>query len=276
MSLRDVILKKMKHDSEFQKEVKVVRCVTVGVDYSESSAVYGREGFVWVREWGASGSTFQVFAPSVPHIVDLPVWVGRIRPDQNREILGVDWSIFPFLEDYDGELYSEQHHNSHEWADGLPGNDVVSIYPRAFVPGRLMYDHDTDFTVVINSMKYRHAGGIGTSNGEYLELDSYVPDAGKAVRLLVCINPKTSLISIFESAEVDNTDTPDYLDVPVGYIPIAYVLLDGDASELEEEDIVDARTFTTSGTTTMEQFLKVMHQLDIENTCHIVNGGVIP
>lgn len=276
MSLRDVIQAKIKNESKFARDGNIVRCETLGVDSKLTPAVNGRAGYVWLKEWGTNGIAFQVFTPNVISIVGLPVLVG-VPADSNstrRIVLGIDWSLYPDLTDFDGTNYLAKHAQSHEWPDEDPQYDAISVYPQSFVPLRTQFY--SAFIVFVNPAKYQRGAGISTFEGEYVDLSSYVPDPGYRARALLSLDPSTNIITVTISVLVVNTEDPVYIDTPAGLIPSGFVLLDGDELALTERDIANARAFIHTPSVTFNQVSLLLADLDKMLSYHIVNGGIIP
>ena len=276
MSLRDVIALKKEADKKFARDGNIVRCNTIGIDSVLTPAVSGRSGYVWVKEWGTNGIAFQVFTPNVITIIGLPVLVG-VPADSNstrRMVLGVDWSLYPDLTDYDGSIYMGKHASSHEWPDENPQYDAINTYAQSFVPLRTQFY--SDFVVFVSPALYQKGAGVVKFEGEYVDLLPYLPDPGYAIRVLLCLDAKTNSISVARSVRVVNTEEPDYITAPVGLIGSGYVRVDGDESVLTERDIANARAFLHTPSVTFEEIVMMYNDFDMQMSIHIVNGGILP
>ena len=277
-SIRDVIVAQQDKFAEFKKFENVIACKMRDVDLRYDPRVSGRTGWVWVQEEGTQ-SLFQAFNPHVTPIANLRVLVGipSDNSSSRRVVLSIDWSVYPDDGDnpFSGTIYTEKHSTTHEWSDSGYGTDAISVYQRAIVPFRVQVYNDT--MLVAMPGRYAHNGGISEFMGEYMELVALFPPVSTNYRrILIYLNPTTNALDYTCSDDAADPDDCEFVAAPVGYIPLAHVLLHGPNGILLEENISDARAFLVVPALSQSSYFELDHHRDIEWTLHIVNGGIIP
>ena len=245
-SLHDVVSNASdREQAAFEANLAIVKAHTIALDSEDSSAVDGRPGYKWVREYGLGGGVFQVPGMTVPSQPELPVLLGY-NPKQpwRRMILDVDWSSLLDMPDYTGETFLADHADTHEWPDGVFGSDVVNVYPRALTQLRT-YPGSAGLTVTVAPHRYVYESAMVEFEGHAdIDLTPYQPASGRAVRLLVSLDMIGVGIAITAGTEVADVSTivPQPPTFPSNAIWSALIRLDGAAVSIVEADILDIRT----------------------------------
>lgn len=261
--LRDLLIRLGRNDNQFEHFQRVVKGVTVGKDVSNSCAVTGRDGWIWVNELRL-GRVVQVFNQVVPELVNVPVLVGYSpKPPHRRQVIDVNWSDIQILEWYDdGDVYGAgPHAATHEWPDGEAGSDVVDVFRRAIVPLRVYPGTDTGIYagvyVDVAPMYYDYLGILEYYAGDTdVDLSAYVPSNDFTLTyVLIYLDVATgNITTISQSYEGtpyvgDNTPganiedhIPYFPNVPDQGIPAAVVVLDAANVIVAEADIIDVRS----------------------------------
>lgn len=246
MDLRDIIIARKKADKAFEPRRNIVKCVTVGVDDPLSCAVATRNGYIWVQEYGLASAYYQVLNTGVQNIVGQPVLVGH-EPHTpfRRVVLDTDWeTIAPYIPDDVDIVGVSNHAMTHEWPDGVPGSDPVSIYSRAIVPFRAMAFPDT-MLVYISPMVYILDGATHRFSEAWFDTLPFLPSAGYSVRILLYLDTTGSL-SYLESDESVTGVQPGFPDPPEGCIACAWIYLEDTYTEIDDTDVIDGRAFFTN------------------------------
>lgn len=280
--LRDVIQARQEREKQFERNLKIVNCVTIGVDDDKTPEVTGRSGYVWVRELNLSAGVFQVFNPGSQLRINMPVLVAyEPKPPYRRCIIQIHWDTVLDSGDYVGDPYLPNHHNSHEWLDNNPGPDAVNVYQRALVPLRTY--PKSGLTVTVAPAIYMYDGTVYRYNGEDVDITSYIPAVGYLVRILLYLDLTlpTPAIQVLEGATVTDVTTPEYISPPSKSIASSWVYLTATTTDIIESLITDARAFLCnvqsledilSSTTFLNQILTLDHHMDYEISRHIVEG----
>lgn len=274
MNIRDILLAQQQKTARFEPKRGIISCEMVGVDATNTPAVSGRPGYVWVREFGQGGGVFQCFNPHVQDRVGLTVLVGPDPQNTNRRVvLGVDWQTIVVGSAYEGEPYLANHASSHEWPDFTPGPDAVSVYPRSFAQLR-MYAGSGALEVSVSPYRYNKEGTVQEFVGETdIDMTSHIPDSGWRF-VLVYLDTDTNTIKTLEGAAATLIDSAVKPDCPIGHIPSAYIALVDSTALINESLIYDARMpFDETGQGiegTVNMLAWVEAELDYDITRHIV------
>lgn len=238
------------HDLTVETRREIVRAYTVGVDSSTTPAVTGRPGYIWVRERGGGSGVFQVLNSTVAEVIDLPVLIGY-TPNKpfRRMVIGLDVEQFAVIGTYSGNPYLPHHGASHEWPDGAPNNDVVSVYPRALTPLRTYAVSGSGLSVAVAAALYTNGNATVIFGGDYdVDLSGDIPvTANKSVAVLLYVDPDTNAIVTLAGSEYTTGATPDFPTIPDSVIPSAFVELHNGTAQITEADITDARVLFGSG-----------------------------
>lgn len=277
-NLREIIIERKKGNKNFQGKISVTRCVTVGIDYSNDCAVMNRQGYIWVREQRNDGAIFQVFNDCVKRLVGLYVLVSdEYGPPYRRRVVGVDWDVTPNTSDFPQNhvptVYS--HALSHEWQDTYPAADAISVYPRAIVPMRVNPSIEGGVKIDITRGIYSSSGIPISYAGEVgYELTSYVPATGYSLGVLVYLDLATGAVSHVLGTAVLNTLAVTYPDMLSYTIPLAYIKLTGDMTELLESNIIlDLRPIISVDNGSFRSEIAILAaEIDLQLSKHIVEG----
>lgn len=141
------------------------------------------------------------------------------------------------------------HARAHEWPNGLPGPDVVNVYPRSFT---LLRTTVLEGVIVrVATFYYLKNQEFKVFNGDTLNLTDYIPTTVNKTRLvLVGFDLTTETLGVVAGDESFNsalTPPPVPTGIPTTFIPSALVRLVTNTTEIFESDISDARTFFTLG-----------------------------
>lgn len=137
------------------------------------------------------------------------------------------------------------HHQAHEWKNGQPGNDSISVYPRMLNSLRTtVYE---GVIVRVSQHYYLRGGKIVFFPGGQLNLTDYIPVQSYYCRLiLIGLDTSTNSLSILSGAESLNTaitlpQLPE--NVPSTWILSAVVKLMAGTTVLTDLDITDAKEY---------------------------------
>lgn len=276
--IRDIVLERKKHDDSFERDRKLVKAVTAGVDSTTSIAVNGRPGYIWVKEFGQDGAVMQVFNTSVQDRVGLPVLIGyEPKPPFRRMVIGMDWEVFAVITNFSGSPYLPNHHTTHEWPDLNPAPDAVSVYARALVPLRT-YAY-SGMVVGIAPAIYIYNGVMARYNGGTLDLTTYIPTQTDYRRqVLVYLDIATNTALADPGIETPSVVPTDYNDIPDVALPSAWVELTEGMTTIYEYNITDARAFLSNtdeyaqSSTYLKQLALVEAEFDFALSKHVVEG----
>ncbi len=265
-----------------QRTIEPLRKITRGelIAVGGSVDVIGRPGYAWVREYGQSGGISQVFNPTVQSAEGLAVLIGHTpKAPYRRIILDVNWEMIADSPDYPGDPYLPMHHETHEWADGLRGSDAVTIYGRSLSMLRTYYQ--AGLAVGVTPLRYEQDGEIAYFVGhETLDISGDQPAAGLARYIMIYLDTDTNTIQTVAGDTAIDVETiiPPMPDAPQYGIPSAWVRLDGDATNIGDGDIVDARLIINEITGQMVPILASIaaaeEELDYDISRHIVEHAL--
>jgi hypothetical protein len=189
-------------------------------------------------------------------------------------VIGVDWDTVVSMGNFTpGNPFLVAHHETHEWPDGAPGNDVVQIYLRSLVPLRTYWT--VGFTVGIAPTVYVYSGNYQKYVGGTLDLTSYIPSVpGNAIIVLIYLNAVTNTISTLASAVYPIGGTPVYPDPLINTIPSAWIYLDTNMLALSETYIYDARVLfeIVDSASAVDKFAVLEAEFDMLMSRHVVEG----
>jgi len=282
-TIRDITLEKAKQSKRFEGFRRLTKCVTIGVDSSQSPSVTGRNGYVWCREYGLSSGAFQAFNPGAQLRVGIPVIVGdELHDPFRRVIIGFDWgTLETFLPEGEdpGDYNSGNHHRSHEWPDQNPQPDAVSIYQRALVPLRAM-PNGADMIIQVAPAVIHWNGVFTRYNGDTIDLSANTPSAGNVDRVLVYLDmTSTPTLTAVAAGEVASGSDPGWPDPPSKSIPIVWVDIADTDTSLDETDMTDARPivvyhvdYDTIIQNIVKQIAALGGEIDVIMTAHMTGG----
>lgn len=282
--VKEILLEQVRGGDKYDEKRKVIKAYTIGVDSDTSPAVAGREKFIWVRESVMNGAVHQVFNPdAIPLMTNFPCLITYSpRKPYRWEIYSVDWDGVYNFPSYTNQPFSYgTHAPNHEWPDGAPSTDPMSVYPRAFAPLRTYAG--TGLAVNVWAHRYWYESAIrefaGTANHS---LAAFQPASGLAVRILVYLNRITNVVQSVAGSAIGDSPvvTPPNPTIPNDAILSAFVRLDGDQTGFTESDIVDLRMHISeteqtevggSEIVTLDALALVESELDYDISRHVVN-----
>lgn len=193
-----------------------------------------------------STTFFEIFNRTVNPVNNWPILIGELPWQPGlTQVVDTDWSTFEQTGWGDTLGNTSPHAPTHEWPDGAPGSDAVSVHPRAIVPGRAFLSDSTPTVVYVNSFEYGTTGTLwpglpgvdlqplmsATVTGTMRYAGVYVDESTNS--LGVVTGGTTVYTSALEPPRVGFPET--------GAIPIARVRVYGGQAALTEADIKDAR-----------------------------------
>lgn len=214
----------------------------------------GVSGMVYVRVGQAVESAL---CESVPHIYDLPVWVGY-SPHQPGVLRVLSQRVMGPIDDGETVTNVAPHAASHEWfGEGVSGGtDVIKVRLQQFMPLRV-FAH-TGFTVAIwpGVVKTASAGYVlvadtnsyGAPIPKSVDLSTFRPTTTGNARLVLITLDTSGVVVVTPGTEVAiaNIGLDDIPAAPSGtqYILAAVRLWDGQEAIIENRDgtdIIDLR-----------------------------------
>lgn len=272
-------------DRNYWRELPFPKAHTIAIDFTDNARVDGRPGYSWVRLRGDNGGVFQALNGIVPDQPNLPVIVAPYpNHPYSFKILGMDRDYLVLMEGYEGQAFLPSHSGNHEWPDGYPGIDVVTVYPRAY--SQLRVQAGTGLTVNVSAYRYYdNTGAYVEWPGELnYDLSAHQPASGLALSVLVYYDPNTQQLGTVAGIAITDIDTiqPTHPDLPTDMLATALVRLDGDQTSFSESDILDVRqlldnsqiytTPTIVNAITLDQLALVEAEFDFALTTHVVMG----
>lgn len=168
------------------------------------------------------------------------------------------------------QILMPDHHRSHEWPNFAPGNDVVSLYPRAWAFLRTEY---REGTVIMDVSAFYYVDDDGVFHvfrESNINLTSNIPLTPNRARLVaVCLDTTTDTLVAINGSEVFSSAlTPlQPPSIPSNCIPSALVRLQTGQLAVEESDITDIREFLHPrpySITKVDELIKVLQdQIDV-------------
>jgi hypothetical protein len=262
--LKQIIQKQAQREVEsFEHNRKWSWGITVGVDYDDSPAVLGMPGYIYVREHSTQvdgrGGLLRVFNNTVPLQVGLMVKIARNPNDPSqRQVIGSDTGDTVYTSWWDGGPGSGgPHHESHEWPDGAPGSDPVSVYKRALVPLRTypsssLYAMNVDVAPILYKLNGVPVYYAGDSN---FDLSAYAPTAtSDTVYALIYLDTADNTLKVttetysggfWEGGLPGSTlaaNLPYFPSLPEGGMASAVIIIQGADTTVTESMIYDVRT----------------------------------
>ena len=262
--LKQIIQQQAQREVEsFEHNRKWSWGITVGVDYNDSPAVLGMPGYIYVREHSTQvdgrGGLLRVFNNTVPLQVGLMVKIARNPNDPSqRQVIGSDTGDTVYTSWWDGGPGSGgPHHESHEWPDGAPGSDPVSVYKRALVPLRTypsssLYAMNVDVAPILYKLNGVPTYYAGDSN---FDLSAYAPTAtSDTVYALIYLDTADNTLKVttetysggfWEGGLPGSTlaaNLPYFPSLPEGGMASAVIIIQGADTTVTESMIYDVRT----------------------------------
>ena len=281
MTLRDIVLQKQKSKATSEPKIIYTSGIQVAIDYIGDASVFGRPGYVWIKESGQNSGVFQCYSPTVRHTANIPVIVAH-QPTKplKRRVIDVDWDKLSIVDQ--GEPFALPiHHTTHEWPTMKPGSDVVQVYPRAIVPFRVFPIY-TKLSFAVGNSYYIYNGTMVQFTGliEWDLTDSLPITVGNYRIVLVYLDASTNAIEVLEGTESADP-LPEYPAPIAETLPLTYIRLAYGQTTLTEADIIDdVRPLFTFGSNVIDivsivnkYTATIEAEFDFVMTRHIVSGG---
>lgn len=169
------------------------------------------------------------------------------------------------------------HHKAHEWSNGVPGSDPVTVYPRMFAHLRTT-PISGQIRVNVSNFYWLENGVFKVFVGGTYNLTPHIPSTPDYVRLVaLCFDTETEELVAVESDEVfDSAITPPSLPVILTstYIPSALIRLSYGDTEIEEKDITDVRILlgNVGGSSSVSNLASLT---DVSDTISPNNGSTL-
>ena len=142
------------------------------------------------------------------------------------------------------QIHMPDHHKSHEWRNGVPPSDALTVHPRMFAMMRGIVVTGS-VLIKISPFYYVKDGAFHVVGETTLNTTPYLATTANKVRLAVVgFNISTEAIEVYTGNEiVFSAITPPPLPtgLPTGFFPSFLVRLRYNTLELFETDITDAR-----------------------------------
>jgi len=201
----------------------------------------------YVRFSRGSNEFFEVFNRLGVQVDGWPVLIGELPWQPGlTQVVDTDWSAYQQSGWGDSIGATTPHALTHEWPDGAPGADPMSVYLRSIVPGRAYVIGSGSTTVFVNAFDYEYLQ-TGTSWTGLPGIDlSPIMSAmvtGNARLMGLYLNPPTnSLVLITGTQDVfTQAFDPPAPAFPSAVLPIARIRVYGGQAGLKDVDIRDAR-----------------------------------
>lgn len=212
-----------------------------------------RAGYHWVRLYGTYEQGVQAYNNKTSATYDLDVYV-TIDPYRTEgvapyvvlgTVANVSTVMDPLLDEKSrAEEIVGSHAAAHEFSDMNVGRDALSIYARALAPLRVQEASPASMQVFVNSGYFIYSGENILFRGGLTRTIS-APASGIRSDLvyLDCINnivgveQGVAAITIYDIAEIPT--------LPASSLPLAYILLKPDTTNISEQNIFDYRPFLT-------------------------------
>jgi hypothetical protein len=145
------------------------------------------------------------------------------------------------------EIVIPDHHLAHQYANGVMGNDPISIHPRMLSLLRTTVKEENSVLLKVSPFHYVYNGEFKVFNGDDLNVTPYLPlTVNSAKLILVGLDTENNVLDVVEGDEVlDSAITPPPLpaSVPNAFVPSALIKLRYNITSLYDNDITDARTY---------------------------------
>jgi len=211
-----------------------------------SKDVAGKDGYVWVHEFGLNQSPAQALAGSLS--VQAGDWVWVLKDPKEP----AHWKIVGyFTGNLDPGVYSQvirhlvgEHAENHQYpSETDPGNDPVLVYQPALQMLKTIGD-GTTLTASVQNLIYHVNKVRRFFSGSTVDLTANVPAAGFTRKVLVYLDITTNTIKTVNGGLVATGGAipAPYPELPANAKPSAYVeLSSGQTSITTATDIEDSR-----------------------------------
>lgn len=146
--------------------------------------------------------------------------------------------------DNEFNIFTPGHHSTHEWGNGVPPDDALTVHPRMFALMRGVVIRGS-VRIKISPYYYIKDNAFHVVGETVLNTTPYLATQVNKVRLAVVgFNFDTEAIEVYTGAEIifsALTPPPLPTGLPDNFFPSFLVRLKYNATELFETDITDAR-----------------------------------
>jgi len=207
---------------------------------ADTCDVDGKPGWIWVRYDEDQSKVSSVFSEIRGLPEDVPVIIGKPYPNaEHEQVLGINWPLY-----YQGltnvvldQYVLPKHGESH----GEKASDRVPIGLGNIEPGRVRQSDPVSLSVYTERFDFTYANVVYRWGGGATDLTDHVPAGAGHLYVLVALDVSTQTISLTDGALVPLPVSPDLPTIPVGDIPLGYVMLEQGQTTITEDDIYDAR-----------------------------------
>ena len=260
-------------------DLAMFRYALTGDGSSAATAdVEGRSGWAWVRYDEKEDRASQVINNRYPGIAQgVPVVIGKEYPtDRYYQVLGLNTELYYRNTDpgtYPSYL-TPAHGSTHR---GDTGSDPVPVVTANIIHGRARQTNPVSMNVFVETLYYEYNSGIAFWPGGTISMSGHVPSGSNTHRyVLVSIDASTNTLVATDGIVSPTTVSPTLPNVPTQNIPIAAVMLQNGATEVDYDIIYDYRMlFAVAGSVAqmiVNQLAIVEDDLDFELSKHVVEG----
>jgi hypothetical protein len=241
--------------------------------------VTGRPMFVHVRI-GSDEVPGQAYNNCLPNRWNLPCIVGYAAEDPTLfQVISerACYIGYPGAEDLAAPRVPN-HHETHEWGNGLGGDDTVFVHVRQYRPFRIGKDDSGDFVVRVEGGAHYYAGAFYDLGDQTIDLAADQPAGTQGLYVLIYLAVDGTATAragtaIASAAMLDLT--ADCPTTNAGERACAAVRLYGWQTEIDDyNDIIDLREAGTIAQITdlLKQLALVEAEFDFLLSRHVVEG----
>ena len=240
--------------------------------------VTGRPMFVHVRV-GSDEVSGQAYNNCLPNRFNLPCIVGYAAEDPTLfQVISerACYIGYPGAEDLAAPRVPS-HHETHEWGNGLGGDDAVYVHVRQYRPFRVGKDESGDFVVRIEGGAH-YDGGFIQLEDQTIDLTASQPAGTQGLYALIYLATDGTATARVGTAAATAGALDLQTDCPVplaGERALAAVRLYGWQTEIDDyNDITDLREASTIAQITdlLKQLALVAAEFDFLLSRHVVEG----
>jgi len=251
---------------------------------ADTCDVDGKPGWIWVRFEEDQSKVSKVFCEIRGLPEDVPLVIGKPYPGaEHEQVLLINWTLY-----YQGltNLVLDQFTNPpHGDSHGERGSDRVPVGLRNMEPGRVREMDPLSLTVWVETFHYTYGSTGVIWPGGGIDLTASVP-AGVGHRYtLVSLNIETNTLLATDGDIVPLAAAPDLPGIPIGHIPLAYIDIAQNETEIDEPLIYDGRLLwnsiggvadhTHSGSGDGGSSLMCIEELFLEDMPVVLDGSAI-
>lgn len=202
--------------------------------------VDGKPGWIWVRYDEDQSKVSTVFCEIRGLPEDVPVIIGKPYPNADHvQVLGINWPLY-----YQGltnvildQYVLPKHGDSH----GEKASDRAPIGLRNLEPARVRETDPAGLSVFVETFEFTYGSVVYRWDGAAEDLTASVPAGAGRRYALISLDPETNTLVVTDGAISPTPVAPDLPAIPIGHIPLAYVMLEQGQTTITEPDINDGR-----------------------------------